>query len=816
MNIELVNKISDLIISRLSKQNLGTLNKPTALMNHINYIAFKGDNIENFNMDYPEEFEAIKTKVRDALAFLEHKQMKESKKITLKEFNNTKASIPTPKNILNFTEDDVVKGIKQVFEDHKDYQILRISAQGGTYYDVVVKYFIPDEEQDFNFELDKYKYIVQMHKFRVDLFTELSKLMPVVNVNLAAFDFVKNTDEIKIAFVVLLSQTNNKDWVTGKVTKPDSEARKKLLQTEAVKKKTSRQLKESIEVGQTYKLTHKNDGSVYTFTIKKLTGQIAMVIGTGGNFKTFEIAKLEGAIAGKAQNLTCELVNNNIEEGFSLGFEFQPAPPEQNPGASTKEFLGESPADEDWCFPDDILEEDWDFYVNLFENEEGHSIPSNWGAEQVADWANRTFKLVDGKIEKKAPDNWHEEEMQWDSEAGNQGLDEVDNVDIGFPASEKDPKGPGFLGESSNDIEQVADKVWDLLKGRDIFKPGEIDKIFYPGATKIFNDTYSSYLGRIKGGGDDFDMRDYTGAAKEEACYAVAKNKKSNLTEFDDPNGATEEDEPAQGPGFLGEGVNLRSLHLGDTFINNAGIKYVFERSNMKPAKFGGMLGQAYFKKITPDGKQNTVVMDVDTLNSVTANWKKVEVDETWIDPAGGSHSGDDDEPWKMYESIDKKISAILTEEKIAKFTVSNAFEALDKIRSVKGITKAKAISETLIKIAWDENKLSVKDIKKVLKEHTQPKSIGLRVLPSGRNIYSEVEDFLKRHYSAVNYGEHELFIPLILTYEEMIIEAKKINEQLKELNSVKKEKQRGLGFNKIDFICQFANNGIGISVDNP
>jgi hypothetical protein len=143
-------------------------------------------------------------------------------------------SIPTPKSILNYNNDEVVIAIKQEIEKKDDFTVLKITHQANQYYNVVVSFIVPEE--DWNFELDKYKYIQLLHQFRVDLFTALSKLVPVVNVNLAAFDFIKGNEQIKFALTILLSDTNNKDWVTGKVKqRPDQKERLKLLQTESKK-----------------------------------------------------------------------------------------------------------------------------------------------------------------------------------------------------------------------------------------------------------------------------------------------------------------------------------------------------------------------------------------------------------------------------------------------------------------------------------------------------------------------------------------------------------------------------------------------------
>ena len=158
--------------------------------------------------------------------------MKDNKKI-IKEAPTQ--SLPTPKPILNYTDDEVIAAIKKEVEKNKDYTIIKIQSNADQYYNVVISYVVPEDE--YSFEFDRYKYIQELHKYRIELFTELSKVLPVVNVNLAAFDFVKGNDEMRFALTVLLSNTNNKEWVTGKVKKVDAKQRAKLLQLESKGKK---------------------------------------------------------------------------------------------------------------------------------------------------------------------------------------------------------------------------------------------------------------------------------------------------------------------------------------------------------------------------------------------------------------------------------------------------------------------------------------------------------------------------------------------------------------------------------------------------
>lgn len=224
--LDMIDKVYFPIEDQLTKRNFGTLKSSTDMLNHINQVA-KSVGIDNFNMEHPDEYHAVVQRIKEFLK-KQKSSMTENKKI-IKEAPTQ--SIPTPRSVLNYEDNDVVAGIKKEIGKNKDFTILKIYSNADQYYNVVVSYMIPEEE--WSFELDKYKYLQQLHQYRVELFTALSKILPVVNINLAAWDFVKGNEEIKFAFTILLSNTNNKDWVTGRVKKTDAKERLKLLQTEA-------------------------------------------------------------------------------------------------------------------------------------------------------------------------------------------------------------------------------------------------------------------------------------------------------------------------------------------------------------------------------------------------------------------------------------------------------------------------------------------------------------------------------------------------------------------------------------------------------
>jgi hypothetical protein len=231
MNTQIVNHITKLITDRLDERNWKTLLDLNQLTNHINSVAqheFPNDpklKEGQFSLMYWEEYGAIKHAVRKHLKALQANAtkptMNENKKKALTE---STTAIPTPKSILNYTDSDVIAEIKK--EVTGRFTLEKIQSNADKIYNVIIKM---DVEEGLDFEFERYKYIQDVHKFRVDFFTGLSKKLPVVNVNLAAFEFIKGNETLRFALSVLISDTNIKDWVSGKKTDDVKKERNKKI-----------------------------------------------------------------------------------------------------------------------------------------------------------------------------------------------------------------------------------------------------------------------------------------------------------------------------------------------------------------------------------------------------------------------------------------------------------------------------------------------------------------------------------------------------------------------------------------------------------
>jgi len=129
------------------------------------------------------------------------------------------------------------KTIKQVIEDKfGDFTLEKMQAIGdGEYYNLNLS--IDVEDVNPNLEFNRIDLAKKMSDFRQQFLSELSAYLPVVNVNIAAHSFTKNTNSLTFAATVLMSDTYNKDWVSGitkKTEKYKLKESKTILESEYI------------------------------------------------------------------------------------------------------------------------------------------------------------------------------------------------------------------------------------------------------------------------------------------------------------------------------------------------------------------------------------------------------------------------------------------------------------------------------------------------------------------------------------------------------------------------------------------------------
>jgi len=130
--------------------------------------------------------------------------------------------LSTPKPINKYTESDIEKTIYKILEkEFKDFTLELYQHQGETEY---INLTLSTELKDIKNDLELKRYVIAklLSEFRQSLFTELSKYLNVVNVKTGSYNFIKNTDSIQFSVIILLSDNNITNWVTGVRKKVES------------------------------------------------------------------------------------------------------------------------------------------------------------------------------------------------------------------------------------------------------------------------------------------------------------------------------------------------------------------------------------------------------------------------------------------------------------------------------------------------------------------------------------------------------------------------------------------------------------------
>ena len=154
------------------------------------------------------------------------------KTINKKMLNETSFEIATPKNIMRYDEDIVVKTIKEIVK--KEFSNIIVEQikgdEGGAFYTMVVKLTL---EEDIRNDMERKRfYIMQiMSSFRAKFFGSVSAILPVINMRTGSYEYTKNSNDLRFEAVICLSHTNDRDWVSGVYRNIDDKKKKEFDKT---------------------------------------------------------------------------------------------------------------------------------------------------------------------------------------------------------------------------------------------------------------------------------------------------------------------------------------------------------------------------------------------------------------------------------------------------------------------------------------------------------------------------------------------------------------------------------------------------------
>jgi hypothetical protein len=184
-----------------------------------------------------------------------------SKKVAL---NETSHELDLTRNFMRYEDSEVVANIKEIFEksDYSEFTLVNIQSNGDKFFNIEISYELDDEETE-NLEFSRATLVQKIHKLRSKLFADIASEIPVVNSNIGAISLGKGSKVAKFVIVLLVSDTNNRDWATGH--------KKKIVKESVQVRETPRPQEVSLVEGNLYVYEKNDDVLVLEYT-KKIQG----------------------------------------------------------------------------------------------------------------------------------------------------------------------------------------------------------------------------------------------------------------------------------------------------------------------------------------------------------------------------------------------------------------------------------------------------------------------------------------------------------------------------------------------------------------
>lgn len=182
--------------------------------NTYNYINSLGKKYgyEQMSSEEPEMASSLYNYIKE----LSIKPKKEENPM-LKQSNLFEAeSLESVKLINRYDVDSITKDIESIIaKDFKNVDIIRISDSGsGNMYNVELKMELA---AGTNTEMEQKRFQISqnMATFKNKFTSALSTKMPIINVNTGSYQFTKNSNQLVFGLTIILSNTNDRDWVSG-------------------------------------------------------------------------------------------------------------------------------------------------------------------------------------------------------------------------------------------------------------------------------------------------------------------------------------------------------------------------------------------------------------------------------------------------------------------------------------------------------------------------------------------------------------------------------------------------------------------------
>lgn len=228
----LIFKMQKSIDLTLQKQhNVELLKNGTAQTNFIQRLG-KSHGIEDLTGEEPEMYEVLSTYLRTKL---KEKLMNKPTNLAEKIMMEANLLMPTAGSVLRYDDDIALKSIKDTLAtEFSDFKVEQINGEdGGVFYTCILVAKLEDNVSN-DIERNRFFLHSKISNFKSAFMLSISKLLPVVNVTTGSFLVNKNSSSLKFTVTILLSNTNDREWVSGNYKPIDHEKQEEIAEKETI------------------------------------------------------------------------------------------------------------------------------------------------------------------------------------------------------------------------------------------------------------------------------------------------------------------------------------------------------------------------------------------------------------------------------------------------------------------------------------------------------------------------------------------------------------------------------------------------------
>lgn len=221
----------DIELTLTKPHNVELLKKGTAITNLIQRLG-KKYGIEDLTGERQDLYDVLSEFLRSKI---KEKTMNTSNNLIESILKEADIQMPRAGHILRYDDDKATKVLKDVLtEKFPEIKIEQINGQdGGAFYTCIL---VTKLEDSVSKDIERNRFFLNstIMNFKSAFTGAISELLPVINVTTGSYLSTKNSTALKFTVTVLLSHTDDREWVSGNYKKIDEEAQEEIVEKEII------------------------------------------------------------------------------------------------------------------------------------------------------------------------------------------------------------------------------------------------------------------------------------------------------------------------------------------------------------------------------------------------------------------------------------------------------------------------------------------------------------------------------------------------------------------------------------------------------